>query len=91
MIILVLLFDYTVCFICSPIPHAGSPLLHPSLQQPSLGMRRVSEAVDGGAAEPHRPVPAIQSTERGGWRKKTNWVGRSLFLARRKTKRRCNR
>lgn len=68
-----------------PSPHIGSSsLLHPSLQQPSLGMRVVSETVDGGAAELHRPVPKIQSTERGGWRKKTNWVGRSLFLARRK-------
>lgn len=36
-------------------------------------------------------VPVIQSTERGGWRKKTDWVGRSLFLARRKTERRSNR
>lgn len=47
----------------------------------------------GGAVEPHRPVSAIQSAERegGGWRKKTNWVGRSLFLARRKTERLCSR
>jgi len=64
-------------------------------------MREVSEAVDGGAAESHRPVSAIQSTERGGGveeeerrrrrrRGKNNWVGRSLFLAwKEKTKRRC--
>lgn len=66
-------------------------LSSPTVTQPSLGMREVSETAEGGATESYRPVPAIQSTERGGWRKKTNWVGRSLFLARRKTKRRRNR